>query len=134
MNSFTGIFQGFYLYFKNVVLSPSMPPHVLTQACPPQILKSPVPCFQHLWKTLQGYIVCSRKSISIVTECINDHNDTNNCNNCLNLKLDSHPPYVWRSSFLVKLRACSFIAGKFNKWTPSQVFFKDFTYILKMSF
>ena len=33
MNSFTGIFQRFYLDFKNAVLSPPlMFPHVLTQA------------------------------------------------------------------------------------------------------
>ena len=35
MDSFTGIFQGFYLDFKDAVLSPPLPPilpHVLTQA------------------------------------------------------------------------------------------------------
>ena len=35
--------------------------------------------------------------------------------------------YVWRSSFLVKLQVCRLKAVNFNKWTPSQVFFKDFT-------
>ena len=34
MNSFTGIFQRFYLDFKNIILSPPMLPHVLTQALP----------------------------------------------------------------------------------------------------
>ena len=43
MNSFTDIFQAFYLDFKNTVLSPPPPcsPHVLIQALPHQILKSP---------------------------------------------------------------------------------------------
>ena len=49
----------------------------------------------------------------------------NTINNNLNLA-KILKKYVW-SSFLVKLQACRFIAGNFNKWTPSQVFFKDFT-------
>ena len=43
MNSFTGIFQRFYVYFKNTVLSTSCSPHVLTEV--PhlhQILRSPL--------------------------------------------------------------------------------------------
>ena len=45
MNSFTGIFQGFFLDFKNINLSPPpmLPPHVLTQAPVHEILKSPLP-------------------------------------------------------------------------------------------
>ena len=35
-----------------------------------------------------------------------------------------HQKYVWRSSVLITLQACRFIAGNFTiKWTPSQVFF-----------
>ena len=42
---------------------------------------------------------------------------------------------MWRSSFLVKLQAFMLIASNFaNKWAPSQVFFKDFTYILRTLF
>ena len=52
MNSFTGIFQEFNLYFKNAVLCPPCSPQDLTQA-PHQILKSPHPCSQHLRETLE---------------------------------------------------------------------------------
>ena len=42
MNSFTYIFQGFSLNFKNVVLSVSCSPYVLTQA-PPSNFEDPSP-------------------------------------------------------------------------------------------
>ena len=32
MNSFTDIFQGFYLHFRNTVVSPPYSPYALTQA------------------------------------------------------------------------------------------------------
>ena len=37
-----------------------------------------------------------------------------------------------RSSLLVQLQTYRLIASNFNKWTPSQAFFKDLTKILKM--
>ena len=55
MDSFTGVFQGFYLDFKNAVLTaPSCFPHVLSQAPPPPTplnFQEP-PYSQHLWETL----------------------------------------------------------------------------------
>ena len=47
MNSFTGTFQGFYLDFKNSVLS------LLAQGTSRQILQGP-PCSQHLWEDADG--------------------------------------------------------------------------------
>ena len=54
VNSFTGIFQRYHLYFKNDILSPPMhspPMHWLKSPSHHQIFKSP-PCSQHLWETL----------------------------------------------------------------------------------
>ena len=54
MDSFTGIFQGFYLDFKNAVLSPPPSPSMLPLCIDSshQILKSTPQCSQHLWETL----------------------------------------------------------------------------------
>ena len=43
MNSFIGVFQEFYIDFKNAVLSPPCLPHLLTQASSQKVLKSPSP-------------------------------------------------------------------------------------------
>ena len=53
MNSFTGIFQRFYLDFKNVILRPSNSPMYLLKP-PPSPIKfcRSLPSFQNLWETL----------------------------------------------------------------------------------
>ena len=57
MNSFTGIFQRFYLDFKNVILWPPSSPMLLLKP-PPSPLPNPIkfwrtlPCFQSLLETL----------------------------------------------------------------------------------
>ena len=58
MNSFTGIFQRFYLDFKNVILWPPSSPMFLLKLPPSPPPPNPIkfwrtlPCFQSLWETL----------------------------------------------------------------------------------
>ena len=53
MNSFTSIFLGFHLDFKNFVLSPPRFTHVSIQATQSNFEEPPL-CSQHLWETFQG--------------------------------------------------------------------------------
>ena len=65
MNPFTGTFQGFYLDFTNIVLSP------LAQATSCQILKGP-PCSQHLWETLMLMVLMPNPSVIMHLICDNN--------------------------------------------------------------
>ena len=67
MNSFTGIFQGPYLYFRNSILN------LLAQATPGQILKG-LACPQHLWETMMLMVLMPTPSVIMHLICDNNQN------------------------------------------------------------